>query len=161
LLRRARGVGCTRYRRHWPTQPQQPYTGGSPKEDDSMRKVRAAAGSMAHFVLQPGGVAGLVPGWRTGWRVRQPLPSWAWTPLRVAGVALLAAGVVVLVQAFVRFVVEGGGTPAPVPPTQRLGGGGPSRYVRNPMYLAVTAVIVGQALALGQPALLLYTAVVG
>jgi protein-S-isoprenylcysteine O-methyltransferase Ste14 len=39
--------------------------------------------------------------------------------------------------------------------------GGPYRYVRNPMYLAVTAVIVGQALALGQPALLLYAAAVG
>jgi hypothetical protein len=46
-------------------------------------------------------------------------------PLRVAGVALLAAGVVVLVQAFVRFVVEGVGTPAPVAPTQRLVVGGP------------------------------------
>jgi protein-S-isoprenylcysteine O-methyltransferase Ste14 len=38
--------------------------------------------------------------------------------------------------------------------------GGLYRYVRNPMYLAVLAVIVGQALALGQPALLLYAAVV-
>jgi hypothetical protein len=45
------------------------------REDDHMRKVRAAAGSMAHFVLQPGVVAGLVPWWLTGWRVRQPRPS--------------------------------------------------------------------------------------
>ena len=126
-----------------------------------MRKPMAIAGSMAHFVLQPGIVAGLVPWWLTGWRVRQPLPSWAWTPLRVAGVALLAAGVVVLVQAFVRFVVEGVGTPAPVAPTQRLVVGGLYRYVRNPMYLAVVATIVGQALALGQPALLGYAVAVG
>jgi hypothetical protein len=96
------------------------------REDDHMPKVRAAAGSMAHFVLQPGVVAGLVPWWLTGWRVRQPRPSWAWTPLRVAGAALLAAGAVVLVQAFVRFVVEGVGTPAPVAPTQRLVVGGPT-----------------------------------
>jgi hypothetical protein len=121
----------------------------------------AAAGSMAHFVLQPGVVAGLVPWWLTGWRVQQPRPSWAWTPLRVAGVALLAAGAVVLVSAFVRFVVQGVGTPAPVAPTQQLVVGGPYRHVRNPMYLAVTAVIVGQALALGQPALLLYAIAVG
>jgi protein-S-isoprenylcysteine O-methyltransferase Ste14/ketosteroid isomerase-like protein len=131
------------------------------REEDHMRKVGAAAGSVAHFVLQPGVVAGLVPWWLTGWRVRQPLPSWAWTPLRVAGVALLAAGAVVLAQAFARFVMEGVGTPAPVAPTQRLVVGGPYRYVRNPMYLAVTAFIVGQALALGQPALLLYAAAVG
>jgi protein-S-isoprenylcysteine O-methyltransferase Ste14 len=34
--------------------------------------------------------------------------------------------------------------------------GGLYRYVRNPMYLAVAATIVGQALVLGQPLLLLY-----
>ena len=78
------------------------------------------------------------------------------------GGAFLAGGCRVLgVQAFVRFVVEGVGTPAPVAPTQRLVIGGPYRHVRNPMYLAVTAVIVGQALALGQPALLLYAITVG
>jgi len=121
-----------------------------------MRKPMAAAGSVAFFVLAPGVVAGLVPWWLTGWRVQQPLPFWA--PLRAAGVALLAAGAVVLVQAFVRFVVEGAGTPAPVAPTQRLVLGGLYRYVRNPMYLAVVATIVGQALVLGQPVLLLYAA---
>jgi hypothetical protein len=34
------------------------------------------------------------------------------------------------------------------------------RYVRNPMYLAVLAVIVGQALLLGRPVLLSYAAIV-
>jgi Phospholipid methyltransferase len=68
--------------------------------------------------------------------------------------AAAVAGVIVLVGAFVRFGTEGAGTPAPVAPTQRLVVGGLYRYVRNPMYLAVVATIVGQALALGQPALL-------
>ena len=57
-----------------------------------------------------------------------------------------------------RFVVEGIGTPAPVAPTEHLVVGGLYRYVRNPMYVAVTAIIVGQALVLGWPALLLYAA---
>jgi protein-S-isoprenylcysteine O-methyltransferase Ste14 len=126
-----------------------------------VRKPMAAAGSAAFFVLAPGVVAGLVPWWLTGWRVREPLPSWAWAPLRVAGVALLAASAIVLVHAFARFVAEGAGTPAPVAPTQQLVVGGLYRYVRNPMYLAVMASIVGQALALGQPALLGYAAAVG
>jgi protein-S-isoprenylcysteine O-methyltransferase Ste14 len=126
-----------------------------------VRKPMAAAGTVIFFVLAPGVVAGLVPWWLTGWRVRHPQPPWAWVPLRVAGVALLLAGVIVLVGAFVRFVAEGVGTPAPVTPTERLVVGGLYRHVRNPMYLAVVATIVGQAMALGQPTLLLYAAVVG
>ena len=63
-----------------------------------------------------------------------------------------------LLQAFARFVVEGLGTPAPVVPTERLVVGGLYRYVRNPMYLAVAAIILGQALALGQLILLPYAA---
>jgi protein-S-isoprenylcysteine O-methyltransferase Ste14 len=105
-------------------------------------------------VLAPGVVAGLVPWLLTGWRVREPLPYW--TPLRLVGAVLLAAGAAALVHAFARFVREGIGTPAPVSPTERLVVGGLYRYVRNPMYLAVAATIVGQALLLGQPILLLY-----
>ena len=108
------------------------------------------------MVLAPGVVAGLVPWWMAGWRVHDPLPHWVL--LRGVGVALLTAGVFVLIHAFVRFVVEGIGTPAPVAPTERLVVGGLYRYVRNPMYLAVAATIVGQALLLGELILLLYAA---
>lgn len=97
-----------------------------------------------------------MPWWLTGWRMREPLAYWA--PLRVAGAVLLAGGALVLVQAFARFVIEGAGTPAPVAPTEHLVVGGLYRYVRNPMYIAVAATIVGQALVLGQPVLLLYAA---
>ena len=69
---------------------------------------------------------------------------------------MLVAGLIVLVQAFVRFVVEGFGTPAPVAAPERLVVGGVYRYVRNPMYVAVLAAIVGQALLLGRLSLLLY-----
>ena len=92
----------------------------------------------------------------TGWNAGEPLPYWL--PLRILGLRLVAAGVLVLLDAFRRFVVEGLGTPAPVAPTERLVVGGLYRYVRNPMYIAVGTTIVGQALLLGQPVLLLYTA---
>jgi protein-S-isoprenylcysteine O-methyltransferase Ste14 len=82
-------------------------------------------------------------------------------PLSVAGVLVLAGGVGVLLHAFVRFVVEGLGTPAPVAPPQRLVVGGLYRYVRNPMYLAVAAIIIGQAAVLGRPGLLLYALAFG
>ena len=121
-----------------------------------MRKAKAALGSLLFLVVAPGVVAGVVPWWLTNWRLREPLPHWL--PLRLAGWLLIAAGTIVLLHAFARFVVEGLGTPAPVAPTANLVVGGVYRYVRNPIYLAVTATIVGQALALGQPFLLLYAA---
>jgi protein-S-isoprenylcysteine O-methyltransferase Ste14 len=99
-------------------------------------------------------VAGLVPSLLTSWE------GDAWLPLQVVGAVLLAAGAGVLLHAFARFVVEGRGTPAPVAPTRRLVVGGLYRYVRNPMYLAVLATIVGQALLFGRLVLVLYAAAV-
>lgn len=122
-----------------------------------MRKTTAAAGTAVFLAIAPGVVAGLAPWWLTGWRPGSPDPA----PLRVAGVVLLAAGAAVLIHAFARFVIEGTGTPAPAAPTQRLVTGGLYRYVRNPMYLAVLAVITGQALMLSRPVLLIYAAAVG
>jgi protein-S-isoprenylcysteine O-methyltransferase Ste14 len=122
-------------------------------------RLRAAVGSLVFLLVAPGIVAGLIPWWITGWEVEEPLPHWA--PLRVLGAILLAAGVVVLLQAFARFVVEGIGTPAPVAPTEQLVVGGLYRWVRNPMYLAVGSTIVGQALLLGQLILLPYAALFG
>jgi protein-S-isoprenylcysteine O-methyltransferase Ste14 len=75
-------------------------------------------------------------------------------------VVVTVLAVAVLVGAFVRFVVEGAGTPAPVAPTERLVVGGLYRYVRNPMYLAVIAAVLGQAALLAQPVLLWYCLVV-
>jgi protein-S-isoprenylcysteine O-methyltransferase Ste14 len=101
-------------------------------------------------------VAGLVPWLLTGWQVKDaPLG------VRILGALLIALGVGFLLHAFTRFVVEGLGTPAPVAPTERLVVGGVYRYVRNPMYLAVGATIVGQAFLLGQFGLLPYAAVFG
>jgi protein-S-isoprenylcysteine O-methyltransferase Ste14 len=118
---------------------------------------RAALGSLLFLVVAPGVVAGLLPWLLTGWDAADDVP----VLVVVAGVVLVAAGAAVLLHAFARFVVEGLGTPAPVAPTERLVVGGLYRYVRNPMYLAVGATIVGQALILGRPALLLYALAFG
>jgi protein-S-isoprenylcysteine O-methyltransferase Ste14 len=81
--------------------------------------------------------------------------------LRILGWALLGLGAAVLLEAFGRFVIEGIGTPAPVAPTEKLVVGGLYRYVRNPMYLAVAAVILGQAAVLGRGVLVVYAVVFG
>ena len=118
-------------------------------------QARAAVGSVLFLVVAPGIVAGVIPWLLTGWNVRD---SWPW-PLRVAGGVLVCAAIAALLDAFARFVVEGLGTPAPIAPTERLVVGGLYRYVRNPMYLAIGVIIVGQALLLGRPQLLAYAAV--
>jgi len=116
--------------------------------------VKVAAGAILWFFLAPAVVAGVVP-WRiSGWRFEEPLLGWA--PLRGLGAFLVAAAVPVLVDAFVRFVREGRGTPAPYQPTRHLVVSGPYRYVRNPMYIAAVATILGQALLFGSSGLLAY-----
>jgi|SRR5215217_7143807 len=111
--------------------------------------ARAALGSLLFLLVAPGVVAGLVPWALTRWERDGDPPS----ALVVAGVVLVTAGTGVLLHAFARFVLEGVGTPAPVAPTQRLVIGGLYRHVRNPMYLAVGAIIAGQGLILARPVL--------
>jgi protein-S-isoprenylcysteine O-methyltransferase Ste14 len=123
-----------------------------------MRTSAAVAGSSLFFAVAPGVVAGVGPWLLTGWQAADP--PWP-VAVRVAGGALLVVCTVALVLAFVRFVREGRGTPAPVGPTERMVVGGLYRHVRNPMYLAVVGAIVGQALVLGRPVLLAYAAVAG
>jgi protein-S-isoprenylcysteine O-methyltransferase Ste14 len=118
-------------------------------------KRAAAVGSLIFFVLQPGVMGGLVPYWLTsGWESAKPALIFV-----LAGVALLAGGLAVLVHTVMRFAVEGLGTPSPVAPTQNLVVGGVYRYLRNPMYVAVIAVILGQGAVLGRPVLLVYAAI--
>ena len=124
-----------------------------------MRVWTSAIASTVFFAIAPAVVAGVIPWWLTKWQFRDA--STLWAPVRVAAAVVVVAAFGVLVSAFLRFVVEGRGTPAPVAPTEHLVVGGLYRYVRNPMYLAVIAAIVGQAIVLWQVTLLWYAAVVG
>src|SRR5215211_7770028 len=123
-----------------------------------MNRLTAALGSAVFFIVAPCVVAGVVPWLLTRWEFGPPWPASAL--IAVIGVLITVAGAAVLVNAFVRFAREGRGTPAPVAPTEELVITGPYRWVRNPMYLAVVAVIIGQVLLLQQASLLIYTAVV-
>jgi methyltransferase (TIGR00027 family) len=116
---------------------------------------RAAIGSTIFFIAAPGGVAGLAPFLISGWRRASGVPA----GVRVVGAGLVLAGLLLLVECFVRFVVHGHGTPAPVAPPTRLVVSGLYRYVRNPMYVAVVVVVVGQAAWFGSSALLVYAVV--
>jgi protein-S-isoprenylcysteine O-methyltransferase Ste14 len=116
-----------------------------------VRTFGAAIGSVVFFVLNPGLMGAIVPWLLTGWRSHHPpLPS------KILGGVLIVGGAGVLLATVIRFVSEGRGTPHPVAPTSKLVIGGPYRYVRNPMYLAVLTAILGQAALLGRLDLVVY-----
>jgi protein-S-isoprenylcysteine O-methyltransferase Ste14 len=63
---------------------------------------------------------------------------------RFIGVPLLAIGCWLLLDSvFVRFAHEGRGTLAPIDPPRFMVRGGAYRIVRNPMYVANIAIVIG------------------
>ena len=121
-----------------------------------MSKITAVLGSTLFFVVAPAVIAGLIPWSITHWEFRPPFLAVEAT--RLAGVALIIAGVPGVLDSFARFALEGLGTPAPIAPPRNLVVSGLYRYVRNPIYVAVVAVIFGQALLFGDWHLLWYGA---
>jgi protein-S-isoprenylcysteine O-methyltransferase Ste14 len=109
-----------------------------------MRRFWASLGSLVFFIAAPGTVLGLVPWSLTKWQFEPAF--WNVPQSRWIGAALVAAGLIPLVSAFVRFAWDGLGTPAPIAPTKHLVVTGLYRRVRNPMYLALLIVLVGEAL---------------
>jgi protein-S-isoprenylcysteine O-methyltransferase Ste14 len=104
-------------------------------------------GTAIFFCLAPGVVAGILPGAIAGWQIG--LPFLGLKCFRVLGVMLIIMGAACLMESFARFAIKGRGTPAIVAPPVILVVSGLYRYVRNPMYLAVVATILGQALLFG------------
>lgn len=118
-----------------------------------MRSFSAIAGSALFLVFAPGVVAGLVP-WLLTDGYHTPLS--AVPGIVAAGSILVVVATAILLHAFARFALEGLGTPAPVAPTEKLVVGGIYRHVRNPMYVAVLAIILGQVLIFSSWPVLVY-----
>jgi protein-S-isoprenylcysteine O-methyltransferase Ste14 len=119
-----------------------------------MRKPAAILGTAVFFLLAPAVLGGVIPWWIAGWQVHDAV--WAAAPVRWLGMLLLLAGSTALIECFVRFAIEGRGTPAPPLPTETLVVSGFYRHVRNPMYLAVFIIVCGQGLWLGDLGTLIY-----
>lgn len=66
-------------------------------------------------------------------------------PLAWLGLFCLVAGAGIYFRTAWEFAVRGLGTPAPIAPTKFLVVSGLHRYVRNPMYIGVLLVILGEA----------------
>jgi protein-S-isoprenylcysteine O-methyltransferase Ste14 len=120
-----------------------------------LSRLRAVLGSAA-FVLVGGPtiVAGLVPWLLTRWDSEDPSIA-----LRITGAVLIATGAALVLETTARFALEGRGTPAPFAAPERFVARGSYRVVRNPMYVGVLALIVGQALLLGREVLFVWAVV--
>lgn len=103
------------------------------------------------FVALPGTVAGLVPALLLA-------VDGARGEGHASGRGLAGVGLAALVWCAADFLRSGGGTLAPWDPPRRLVITGLYRFVRNPMYLAVLAVVAGWGLAAGARLLLWYAA---
>ncbi len=80
--------------------------------------------------------------------------------LRLVGLVPLVLGIAILAWCFAGFIVEGEGTPAPYDPPRRLVTGRLYGWMRNPMYFAVTTIVLGEAMFYGSVALLAWALVV-
>ena len=115
-----------------------------------------AARSLLWTFLLPGLFAGYVP-WRyfgVG-RVHVSVSD----PAQVVGLLLIGAGTVLLGACILEFARSGRGTLSPVDPPRHLVVRGLYRYVRNPMYLSVTAIVLGEVLLSRSTALGVYWAI--
>ncbi len=112
--------------------------------------------SLLWTILLPGMIAGFIP-WRFFGvsRVHLTLTN----PLDLLGVLLIAAGVALLAACIWEFATRGRGTLSPVDPPKELVVRGLYRYVRNPMYVSVITIILGEALLARSSALVLYWAI--
>ncbi len=112
--------------------------------------------SLVWTIVLPGFFAGYVP-WRYFGLGRVRL-EWS-NPLSLLGLACAGLGAGLLAACIVEFARSGRGTLSPVDPPRHLVIQGLYRYVRNPMYLSVTTIVLGEALLTRSGTLALYWAI--
>ena len=80
-------------------------------------------------------------------------------PLHLLGLLCIGLGVALLVTCIWEFARSGRGTLAPIDPPRELVVRGLYRYVRNPMYLSVTTIVLGELFLTRSRGLLVYWAI--
>jgi protein-S-isoprenylcysteine O-methyltransferase Ste14 len=118
--------------------------------------VSLAFRSLAWTLLLPGVVAGYLP-WRFFGLAHAQFS--AQRPVYILGFFCIGLGVVLLGTCIWEFARSGRGTLAPVDPPRQLVVHGLYRYVRNPMYLSVSVIVLGEFFLVWSRSLLVYWAV--
>ena len=112
--------------------------------------------SLLWAILLPGFFAGYVP-WRFLGLGRTQVDLLR--PAHVLGLLCIGLGAALLAACILEFARSGRGTLSPVDPPRRLVVRGLYRYVRNPMYLSVTTIVLGEAILTHSQALGVYWAI--
>ena len=105
-------------------------------------------------ILVPGTVTIWLPRWLRLWDDASPPP---WTIWHITALVPLTIGLAVYVRCVWEFASRGRGIPAPLDHPKHLVVTGLYRYVRNPMYLGVLLVLLGEALFIQSVSFLEYT----
>ncbi len=106
--------------------------------------------------LQPGMVAGLIPYLILGSRVTAAFEQ-PFGLRHYAASAVFILGFIIMVACIASFAVYGRGTLSPADPTKKLVVRGLYRYSRNPMYVGVMLMLIGESIFFGSGALWAYT----
>jgi protein-S-isoprenylcysteine O-methyltransferase Ste14 len=122
----------------------------------TMSSMWLALRSLLWAVLVPGVIAGYIP-WRF-FGLDRARVDWS-RPVDLLGLLCIVLGIGLLAACIAEFARRGRGTLSPVDPPRHLVVRGLYRYVRNPMYLSVTAIILGEALLMRSWPLAFYWAV--
>jgi protein-S-isoprenylcysteine O-methyltransferase Ste14 len=77
-------------------------------------------------------------------------------PIRFIGLIALLFGIFVYIWCAWSFAFKGKGTPAPIDPPKKLVVQGLYRYARNPMYIGVLFILIGEAILFASLLLGLY-----
>lgn len=110
-------------------------------------------------ILQPGVVVGLVPYLILRYTDSEIVPG-AWHVRHLGGAALAMLGVVIAGSCILRFATDGEGTLSPLDPTKKLVIRGLYLYSRNPMYVGVMLIMIGEIVFFWSLALAIYAAIV-
>lgn len=96
-------------------------------------------------ILQPGLVAGLIPFWITSFRINNIFDK-VWELHHYLGTVVFLIGFVIMLWCIISFAVKGRGTLSPADPTKRLVVTGLYNFSRNPMYVGVILILIGEAI---------------
>ena len=96
-------------------------------------------------ILQPGLVAGLFPYLLLKLEGKIFLVN-TWTIWQFVGIIVMFFGFFIMIICILRFATEGKGTLSPIDPTKKLVIKGLYKYSRNPMYVGVVLLLIGETI---------------